>query len=185
MTTNINDLTLDDAQAVLEMAAESVGSDALFAAAEGLTDPTTEVARALVEADVLVGLGETFPSESDGFAITPGLAVTASENDEDHQVFCVPWVYECIHGGSIGDLGNELFALNSTGAPVLLEGVTTVRFDQAAGTVYLRRYIDWNLVLAQIGVSVAFRGAPVFERGGSADRSNARNFVQNGSLGLS
>jgi len=150
MTLNINDLTFDEVAQLAESGSASIDP----------FDPDPTAVSELVQADVVVGLRDTFPP-TDGFQIMRNLAVMDAENDRRHRIFTVPWVYGCTHAGPIGDLGDGLVTLQATNAEVLVEGVTTVRFDHDAEVVQIRRYVDWNLILSQIGVSVAYRGAPV------------------------
>jgi len=160
MTINISTLGFDEAVTLADQIGVSLEDEA----------GSPEDARGLVRADVVVGLSSAFQEvESDPFTIIDSLAVMEGENDQRHRIFTVPWKIVAIQSGPLGNLNSPdstlpLTTLTATDAPVLIEGLTTVQFDTGASVVHLRRYVDWNLVLAQIGVSVAFRGAP---QGGS------------------
>lgn len=111
---------------------------------------------AIVQKDIIAGLGEVFAADNDG---DDSDAVRVADRFRDEEVItneavaAVPWVYRCRHTGDF----NGLFR---TGRSLEIKGVTFV--DRRGGQLLLHRYVDWEGVIAQLGLSVSWR-VPVTE----------------------
>lgn len=113
---------------------------------------------AIVQRDIVAGLGEVFTAvkADDGDDVD---AVRVADRFRDEEVItnelvaAVPWVYSCRHTGDF----NGLFR---TGRSLEIKGVTFV--DRRDGQVMLHRYVDWEGVIQELGLSVSWR-VPVTE----------------------
>jgi hypothetical protein len=157
MTTNIGTASTDQVLSFLRQAGPPLpGPDTV-----DFLDPTP--AYRLVEADVIEGLAEAFQPEDPGLQPTFDIEPMRGENST-----AVAWTYTCRHSGPLGriDSGDfELVAIPATNKRVVIEGVTILREND--GRIEFRRYIDWNTVLADLGVVSSFRaGAPPSDEDG-------------------
>ncbi|MDH3684010.1 MAG: hypothetical protein OEV40_29150 [Acidimicrobiia bacterium] len=117
----------------------------------------------LVALDVVTGLAGVFEGNDEGgppFAVLQGYEPMTEPGRlfEEDFALGVPWTWSCVHTGPIGqrESGGEPIALiPSTGVELVMEGVTLLR--RSGDTIELRRYIDWNLILASLGVTNAIR----------------------------
>jgi len=116
------------------------------------------------------------------------MGVTAQRSFDGRRRFAVCWLFECRQTGPLGAvLGyneEQLAAIQpphpSTAEPIIIEGVTT-GLESSAGSeeFQLRRYIDWSLVLAQLGVTSTLRGGdPTVRLERTLDQAMASSFSE-------
>jgi hypothetical protein len=114
---------------------------------------------AIVQKDIIAGLGGVFTADNEEDDDDDMNAVRVADRFRDEEVItnelvaAVPWVYRCRHTGDF----NGLFP---TGRSLEVKGVTFV--DRREGQLLLHRYVDWEGVIAQLGLSVSWR-VPVTE----------------------
>jgi len=124
---------------------------------------TFQQALALVQEDVVAGIGEIFePRAEGGAAFAPGPPFDGDVEVQSDSVVAVPWKYECRHVGEVYDDGDEherapnLFAgLFPTGKALTIHGVTFV--DRSGTEPRFYRYVDWAGVYSQLGLTVSRR----------------------------
>ncbi len=120
-----------------------------------LRSPAT--AFAIVRLDVVDGLRPTFePVGGEALSFVEGYEPMVGVSEP---IASVGWTYDCKHVEALGQVGDPkdlpLGAVPPTGRQIRIEGVTLLR-DQD-DSVEIRRYVDWNLVLAELGVMASFR----------------------------
>jgi len=110
----------------------------------------------IVQKDIIAGLGAAFEAvneRDDSDAVRVADRFRDEEVITNEAVTAVPWVYRCRHTGDF----NGLFP---TGRLLEVKGVSFV--DRRGGELLLHRYVDWEGVIAQLGLSVSWR-VPVTE----------------------
>lgn len=139
-----------------------------------LRNPAT--AAAIVNLDVTDGLRPTFvPVGEPNIQLVNGYQPMAGNQ---LGVAAVPWTYQCLHAAALGQLDDEglgLGAIPATNLTVDIEGVTLLRPDDDG--IEIRRYVDWNLVLVQLGVTMSFRSGAI----PTGDQSGQAQYEQTGS----